>query len=136
MSIYAGQVKGLFPILMLKRGSIPRQIITLIVAWREDEIVSDFHLLSRPITDVEQSLDLQVAVGPSFSSVESLDWQTITQVTIPASSGIDLQQTLRAQNGRILLNGVEFPLTIRPHTPLPVVVSGYGIIARNLTIQP
>ena len=97
-----------------------------VAAWREGEIVPDYHLLPRPIADFEQMLDLQVAVGPPFSPAATLEWQTITQVTIPPARGIDLQQLLRAQNGRVLLSGVEFPPEIRPQTPLPVVVSGYG----------
>ena len=77
----------------VKTGQHPAANYYPVTAWREGEIVSDFHLLPRPITDVEQTLDLQVAVGPQFSSASTLEWQTITQVTVPPAGGTDLEQT-------------------------------------------
>jgi hypothetical protein len=97
-----------------------------VAAWRDDEIVPDFHLLSRPIAEGEQTLDLQVAVGPPFTPAADLAWQTITQVTQPPTGEISLETPQHAQIGHVLLSGVEFPPEIRPQTALPVIVSGYG----------
>ncbi|MGB6849879.1 MAG: DUF2723 domain-containing protein, partial [Thermoanaerobaculia bacterium] len=79
------------------------------LAWQPGEIVPDFHLLPRPLSDQEQELDLQVAVGPAFASAEDLLWQTVTGVVLPAAEGIELEQPLRAQTGRMLLSGAQFP---------------------------
>ncbi|MDX1415463.1 MAG: DUF2723 domain-containing protein [Candidatus Promineifilaceae bacterium] len=101
-------------------------------AWRTGEIVPDFHLLARPISAEQQTLDLQVAAGPPFSSPDSLEWQTITRLTLPPSPAIDLKQPLRAQFAPVLLSGVEFPSEIRPQTALPLTVSGYGVTVDEL----
>ena len=107
-------------------------------AWRADEIVPDFHLLPQPVLDQAQEIELQLAVGPAFAAPQDLAWQTVTEVTIPAAGERALQQPLRAQNGRVLLSGVQFPREIRPQTPLPVTLSGYGsqVQGLQLSLQP
>jgi hypothetical protein len=102
------------------------------VAWQPGEIVPDFHLLPRPLGDQEQELELQVAVGPAFAAAKALPWQTVTGVRLPAAEGIELERPLRAQNGRVLLSGVQFPAEIRPQKPLPILLSGYGQDVRDL----
>ncbi len=110
----------------VKTGRHPAANYYPVQAWREDEIVSDFHLLPYPLLESGASLDLQVAVGPPFSTAADLDWQTITEMSLPPAGERILQNQLRAQIGRLFLSGVEFPSDIRPQTPLPILVSGYG----------
>ena len=119
----------------VKTGQHPAGNYYPVAAWREGEIVPDFHLLAHPLSAAEQLLELQVAVGPPFTSAADLEWQTISQVTLLPESKINLEKTLRAQNGRTLLNGVEFPSEIRPQTPLPVTISGFGIDNADLAIR-
>lgn len=102
------------------------------VAWQAGEIVPDFHLLPWPVGDEEQELDLEVALGPAFAVAEDLLWQKVGKVTLPPAEGLELERPLRAQNGRVLLNGVQFPTEIRPQKPLPIVLSGYGTDVRDL----
>jgi len=123
---------------LVKSGQHPAGNTYPTVAWQPGEIVPDFHLLPRPVSDQEQELKLQVAVGPSFTPPEELAWLTVKNVTIPAARQRELGQSLRAQNGRILLSGVQFPVEIRPQTPLPLILTGYGNHVRDLqfSLQP
>jgi hypothetical protein len=105
------------------------------VAWRGAEIVPDFHLLPRPFSSRAQPLDLQVAFGPPFAAGQELAWQTVTTIDVGPAAPPDLAQTLRAQNGRVLLTGAEFPAETRPLTPLPLQLSGYGLDAGVLALR-
>lgn len=96
------------------------------VAWRGTEIVPDFHLLPRPVSSASQELALEVALGPAFAAAEELVWQTVTTVRVGRAAAPDLAQPLRAQNGRVLLRGAQFPAETRPGTPLPLRLDGYG----------
>ena len=96
------------------------------VAFRPGEIVPDYHLLPRPATGVEQRLELQVAAGPRFASVEDLEWQIVARVDVSPAADVDGAMTYRAQNGRMLLSQASFPAEIRPGTPLPVIAGGYA----------
>ncbi len=123
---------------LLKSGQHPAGNTYPTVAWQTGEIVPDFHLLPIPVSDQVQQLALQVATGPAFSSPDKLAWQTVKEVTLPATGEIALDRPLRAQNGRVLLSGVQFPAEVRPKTPLPVILSGYGDHVRELqfSLQP
>jgi hypothetical protein len=123
---------------LVKSGQHPAGNTYPTVAWQPGEIVPDFHLLPRPVSDREQELKLQVAVGPSFAPSEELAWQTVKNVSIPAAQEWQLGQSLRAQNGRVLLSGVQFPVELRSQTPLPLILTGYGTHVRDLqlSLQP
>jgi hypothetical protein len=95
-------------------------------AWKGAEIVTDFHLLPRPILDSPQELDLQVALAPPFTPPDELDWQTITAVTLPATPTMELARPYRAQIGPAALLSADFAAQIRPQQPLTVRLSGYG----------
>jgi 4-amino-4-deoxy-L-arabinose transferase-like glycosyltransferase len=123
---------------LVKSGQHPAANTYPTVAWQPGEIVPDFHLLPRPLSDQEQELELQVAIGPSFTPPEELAWHTVKNVTNSAAQERELGQSLRAQNGRVLLSGVQFPVEIRPQTPLPLILTGYGNHVRDLqfSLQP
>jgi hypothetical protein len=95
-------------------------------AWKGVEIVTDFHLLPRPILDSPQELDLQVALAPPFTPPDELNWQAITAVTLPATSITELTRPYRAQIGPAALLSADFAAQIRPQQPLTVLLSGYG----------
>ncbi len=97
-----------------------------IPAWDAGEIVPDFHLLPRPISDREMRLGVQVALAPPFAAPETLDWQTVTTLTLPPTGEMELERPYRAQIGSTLLSSAQFPSQIRPQQPLPITVSGYG----------
>ncbi len=96
------------------------------VAWDAGEIVVDYHLLPRPILTETEELDLQVALASPFTAADELDWRTITAVTLPPTTDFSTSTPLRAQNGRWLLSGADFPAQVRPQTPLPVILTGFG----------
>ncbi len=105
------------------------------VAWHPDEIVPDYHLLTRPQTGVASRLKLQVAIGPKFAAPGDLDWETVTSLDVePATSEI-MGQQFRAQNGRMLLTQAGFPVEIRPGTPLPLALAGYAPHADTLSFK-
>lgn len=95
-------------------------------AWKVGEIVSDFHLLPHPISPITQTWQLQVAFAPPFSAAETLTWQTVTNVELPPTAIRTLERPFRAQLGSTWLAGAQFPAQIRPQTPLPVLLTGYG----------
>ena len=95
-------------------------------AWDVAEIVADFHLLPHPISSAAQDVALQIALAPPFTAAADLDWQTVTEVTLPPAQNAPLGASLRAQNGRFLLSGAAFAEQVRPQTPLDVVVGGFG----------
>jgi hypothetical protein len=95
-------------------------------AWKGDEIVSDFHLLPRPILDEAARLPLQIALAPPFTPSDELDWQTIAEVDFPATELHDLPRPYRLQLGETAVLSAAFPGQIRPGQRLPVLLSGYG----------
>jgi hypothetical protein len=119
----------------VKSGQHPAGNTYPAVAWKRDEIVPDYHLLPHPLTDQEQELQLQVAVGPSFQPADDLTWKTVHKVSLPPTYEYQAEHLLRAQNGRVLLNGIQFPAEIRPQTPLPIVLTGYGSHAQDLQLS-
>jgi hypothetical protein len=82
--------------------------------------------LRRPILTQAHNQTLKVALAPPFTPSSELDWQTITAVSYPATKATTLPIPIRAQIGPSAVLSADFPTQIRPQTPLPVVLSGYG----------
>ena len=95
-------------------------------AWKGTEIVVDYHLLPQPVSPQPRPVAVQVAVAPAFTAVADLEWQTVTEFVLSPTPPRQLAQPLRAQLGPVYLNGLEMPGQVRPLTPLPLTVSGYG----------
>ncbi|MCB8943890.1 MAG: DUF2723 domain-containing protein [Ardenticatenaceae bacterium] len=96
------------------------------LAWKGDEIVADFHLLPNPIAGTGQTVGLHVALAPPFTPASDLAWQLVTVVDIPPTGQIEGLRPLRAQFANAVLTGIHIPATIRPQTPLPVTLTGFG----------
>ncbi|MCB8967619.1 MAG: DUF2723 domain-containing protein [Ardenticatenaceae bacterium] len=97
------------------------------LAWDAGELVSDFYRLPHPVSPVAQTLALQVALAPPFTPAAALPWETVTTVNVPATAALTLPHSLRAQVGAgTMLSGAQFAATIRPQTPLPVTLTGFG----------
>ncbi|MCP4425823.1 MAG: DUF2723 domain-containing protein [Chloroflexi bacterium] len=107
-------------------GQLPANNYYPIPAWEAGEIVPDFHLLPHPISDQEMHLSVQAALAPPFAAPDTLDWQTVTTLTLPPTEQTNLERPYRAQIGSTLLSSAQFPTQIRPQQPLPITVSGYG----------
>ncbi len=103
-------------------------------AWQEAEIVPDFHLLPLPTVEQVETLELQVAAGPAFQSADDLDWQSIMLFRSTSVDNYEAETLLRAQNGRTLLSGVDFPAELRPQTPLTIILTGYGNAVQELQL--
>lgn len=95
-------------------------------AWKDDEMISDFHSLPRPILTEPTELNLDVAVAPPFTSESELVWQTVTAVSFPATEFINLPQPVRAQIGESVILSADYLNQIRPQEALPVRLSGFG----------
>ena len=95
-------------------------------AWKGSEIVVDYHLLPQPVSPQPRPVAVQVAVAPAFTAAADLDWQTVAELVLPPTPPRPLSQPLRAQLGPVFLDGLEMAGQIRPLTPLPLTVSGYG----------
>ena len=95
-------------------------------AWRANEIVSDFHLLPRPISPIAQEINLQVAVAPAFTAAADLAWQTVTTVAIPPTTDVPVAQQHRILLGETAVSGTIAPTQLRPDEPLSVLLRGYG----------
>jgi hypothetical protein len=95
-------------------------------AWKENEIVVDYHLLPQPVSPQPRRVAVQVAVAPAFTPTADLNWQTVTDIVLLPTPPRQLAQPLRAQLGPAFLDGLEMPGQIRPLTRLPLTVSGYG----------
>lgn len=97
-------------------------------AWRAEEVVADFHLLSLPdahCAGPECALELQVAIAPRFTLPAELAWQTVTSVPVTPRPG-PVGAPRRALFEGFALDGIDFPATARPGAPLPLRYSGYG----------
>ncbi len=97
-------------------------------AWRPGEIVADFHLLPLPDVDCGQAaceLEIQVAAAPRFTPTAELTWQSVATVPVAPRPG-PIGQPQRALFDGFALDGIDFPTTARPETPLPLRYSGYG----------
>ncbi len=96
------------------------------VAWEVGEVVADFHLLPHPVAPMTQTWQLQAAFAPPFTPPDALVWQTVTSVELPPTPMQVLERPFRAQLGSVWLTGSQFPSHIRPQTPLPLLLAGYG----------
>ena len=95
-------------------------------AWKGDEIVSDYHELAHPILVAAETVELQVALAPPFADPSTLDWQTVAQVDLPATTILEDERPYRIQVGQNLIQTADFPTQSRPATTIPVTLSGYG----------
>lgn len=105
------------------------------VAWKGAEIVSDFHLLPQPVSEQAQNLTIEVALAPPFTSAAQLQWHAVTQVDLPPTERRLLERPLRAQLGTVGLDAIEFSTQVRPQTPLPLLLSGYGNSPADLQFE-
>jgi hypothetical protein len=104
------------------------------VAWKPGEIIADFHSLPDISPGAPVRLDLQVALGPPFSPSGNLDWKTVTSVTIDPVEPDDLEP-LRMKIGPIYLDGISIPKQARPHSEIPILVTGTGIDQEGLVFE-
>jgi len=106
-------------------------------AWKDNEIVADFHNFQRPIHHQSEKLDLQVALAPPFTAINSLEWQTIT--TTWAKEGLDYslnsKHLLRYQIGELLLSGSNYPEKIRAQSDLTIITTGWGSDIGSLKLE-
>ena len=109
-------------------GSHPADDSYPVNAWRDGEVVADFHLLPLPAGCERQEgcpLDIEVAVAPRFAAPADLAWQTVTAVPIAPRPG-PVGGPRRALFDGFALDGIDFPATARPGAALPVSYSGHG----------
>lgn len=95
-------------------------------AWKGNEIVSDYHELAHPILTETTTAELQVAFAPPFSDPNTLNWQTVTEVELPATTTLNEGQLYRLQIGHQQIAQASFSTQLRPDTIFPVYISGYG----------
>ncbi|MCP4363061.1 MAG: DUF2723 domain-containing protein [Chloroflexi bacterium] len=101
-------------------------------AWKENEIVSDYHVLPHPVLSAPQPVQLQVALAPPFTNPQTLAWQTVTTVDLPATTGFTSGRPYRIQIGSAVIQAAQFPDQTRPQKPLSLLVSGWGKPLRML----
>lgn len=104
------------------------------VAWKNGEVVPDFHAIPQPLSDQAQELALQVALGKPFAQPGDLTWQTITQITLAPAAARQLSQPVRQQYGPLLIDGTSFPAQIRPQSDLTVWLTGCGSETNSLEL--
>jgi hypothetical protein len=96
-------------------------------AWREGEIVPDYHLLPHPVSPCQAGdsclLGVQVAVAPRFTPAAELDWQTVAEVGVPVAAG-PVGQPQRALYDGFALDGLDAPGRVRAGQPPSVGFSG------------
>lgn len=98
-------------------------------AWHPGEVVADFHVLPQPLLGTPVELPLQVAVGPPFSADETLEWKTISEISLPATTRLIGAQPLRITATPGALTGVEVPALVRPASDVMLAVAGQGMAA-------
>jgi hypothetical protein len=106
------------------------------VAWRPGEIVSDYHLLPRPILPYAATLELQLAWGRPFSRPADLAWQTVGEIHLPATNPdyLPAVRPWRSQIGPLALRGSHTAAQIRPESDLSLMLIGYGSF-KGLTLR-
>jgi hypothetical protein len=105
------------------------------VAWKDGELIPDFHVLPQPVSDQPQEPALQVAVGEPFSRPDDLPWQTVARMTLEPAAARQLAQPLRQQYGPLLVSGTSFPTQLRPQSDLTVWLTGCGPDASDLMLN-
>lgn len=100
-------------------------------AWKGDEIVADYHLLSHP--SVYCSLPtaycpptIEVATAPPYTAADDLQWRAVATIHLSPTTGLLDGRPYRAQFGSFLLETAAFPSQLRPGTPLEVEYYGFG----------
>ena len=120
-------------------GTHPANNDNPIVAWRADEIITDFHLLPIP-SHPPAEMTVEVALGPEFTPASELAWQAVTTVNFAdwadwSRPGVD-RSSVRWLFGEVALTGVSFPDQLRPHEPLTIDASGPGSRAVQFELVP
>ena len=109
-------------------------------AWKENEIVSDYHLIPRPLVTHSTPITYQVALAPPFTPADQLNWQSIISVWALEDTHqlANSASQLRMQVGELLFDGITFPQQSRPQSELPIQISGFGeeAIWLNISLQP
>ena len=118
---------------LLSTGQHPANDDYPTIAWDAGEIVPDYHLLPQPLSHQPQDVAIQVALAPAFTPAASLDWRTVTTLTLPPTKQRTWERPLRLQIGTTTLTSAHFPSQIRPQIPLPIQFSGFG--PANLTFN-
>jgi hypothetical protein len=101
-------------------------------AWRPGEIVPDYHTLPLPISAESSTRTVQVALAPPFADPSTLDWQPVTEVTLPPTPPLTLPLTLtpyRAHIGAAAISAAQFPDQNRAGQSIPLLLSGQGASA-------
>lgn len=96
------------------------------VAWEVGEVVSDYHLLPRPLLGEAQSLAVEVALAPPFADPATLPWRTVASLPVGPPTAVKLARERRDKVGSFLIEGISFPAQIRPEGELPLTISGYS----------
>ena len=96
------------------------------LAWKADEIVSDFHLLPNPVNNGGASFGLHVALASPFTPTSQLQWQFVTLVDMPATEQVADLRPFRIQINSTAIGGIQHETTIRPQTPLVLTTVGFG----------
>lgn len=102
------------------------------VAWEPGEIVSDYHILPKPITD--ETIKLQVALAPPFSTAIDLAWQTIAQVPALFDESIPESNEIRIEAGPIYLDAASYKNRIRPQAEFSVLLGGSAVAPDSLSL--
>jgi hypothetical protein len=102
------------------------------VAWEPQEIVSDFHILSKPITD--DAVKIQVALAPPFSDPDDLDWQTIAEVAAQFNERLPNADEIRIEAGAAFLDAANFKNQVRPQADFSVFLSGSADSPEQLSL--
>ncbi|HSH04254.1 MAG TPA: DUF2723 domain-containing protein, partial [Anaerolineae bacterium] len=101
---------------VVRAGQHPVDNMYPLAAWREGEVVADFQTLPTTPGVAGREVALQVAWAPPFAAAETLRWQTVTTVMVPALSGEGLAP-VRAQFGEVVVTGVGYERVTRPARP-------------------
>lgn len=96
------------------------------VAWKGTEVVTDFHLLPRPLVGSARRFDLQVALAPPFTAADALEWQTVVTIPVAPSTELAGAVPLRVWAGPHYLESITAPRQARPGEQLDIYLAGSG----------
>ena len=94
------------------------------VAWKDGEIVVDYHLLPHPLAGEERQLSLEVALAAPFTAPAG--WQNVAEVIVPPQVKLVEERPLRVEVGNMLLTGIAFTEQIRPQMETIIALTGFG----------
>ncbi|MEM7332335.1 MAG: DUF2723 domain-containing protein [Chloroflexota bacterium] len=112
------------------------------VAWKGNEIVTDYHTLPYPILSKAERVALEVALGDPFSKEEDLDWQLLTAVELEPNVAFTPETDLRMVVDNTAVYGMTTSQTIRPLSDQAATFFGYGeqnfelSLLRNVPFTP